>query len=1049
MSPHRASAWIAVAALVTGYLLLANDGRHHWHEFREIHSARFYSNSELMRGAFDPGPSPLRTPDEVATWYVNKLLQIEILRLLIDLFGVGLTALETIQLVYAVLLPVTGALTVVALCKIGLPVWRAGLIAAAMLLSPLGIYLGFKSLGDVPALMFAAAAAASLTAGLRSSVWFWPLSVSAGVCLALSAMASWTGPPLVLGLYGALLVTPPHGLRRRTILTASLVGVLTSALCLTGGLVLLGGSIDGYWRGLVALMGFSKALPMWLFAVFSVGLFGGALWIIAPLSWMSHDAQLRRIFLVWLGAAILVPGMLGSGFLEPRYLVGALVPLAGLAVMGVEAAWDRASRSGYSLKARSAWATIVALTVVGSAAAVQPIMPYELDQPQLTRLVREQAATASVAILTPWNYSDFHFLRFAYPDRAIYLVQSAATEVGDLVDDAHWTSRFAEMYGDRYLPSAAAVSDSLAEGGLLYVGWTVLPSFQNLKAVLLAVRLPRVAAYVDASQFRNHMAESWLVSDPHFTMREFARYGQYRVSHVTRRHRWALTEETPSKPKTTMQEVPLWGIFETTLLNDRSYTNPFTDTELDAMFLSPSGKAHRFFGFFDGDGNGSQNGTTWKLRFMCLEPGIWQWSAAFTEGATGASGSFRCAKGSLPGPLRINEENPHWLRRADGRPFLPRWYYLHELLFSKEGVWQRDVDNLLVGKGYNMAAVLTTQAEHLVANGWNRRQYERPFFYPWKRDGSVVDWSAMDLASWQKLDRVLRYLQDRGVYVYFFDGLFPNIAPRFPDDPLLENAYIRYALARAGVYWNVTHNVAFEFSEFMPISRLKRIGRYIKAIDPFKLLLTVHDTQDFGGLVQDEQWLDVANLQYHGGTAGDAGISNALVAGNSFGKPVAATEMVWEGADKLTAEQVRRGAWGILLAGGFFLYGEFNLGGIGVGDFGLGKAQRSVSVMLDVMESIPYWTMMPRNDLVDSGDYCLASPGTEYVVYSESSEPVSLDLSDARGTLSVEWIKPDTGERFPVGAVTGGSRRTFTSPTETLTGDWVLLVRRLSRLHGQ
>jgi hypothetical protein len=94
------------------------------------------------------------------------------------------------------------------------------------------------------------------------------------------------------------------------------------------------------------------------------------------------------------------------------------------------------------------------------------------------------------------------------------------------------------------------------------------------------------------------------------------------------------------------------------------------------------------------------------------------------------------------------------------------------------------------------------------------------------------------------------------------------------------------------------------------------------------------------------------------------------------------------------------------MGGGFFLYGEFNLGGTGVGDFGLGKAQHSLKVMLDFMESILYWTMKQRDDLVDVSDYCLANPGTEYVVYTEASGPITLDLTDALGTMSVEWIDP-------------------------------------------
>jgi hypothetical protein len=286
----------------------------------------------------------------------------------------------------------------------------------------------------------------------------------------------------------------------------------------------------------------------------------------------------------------------------------------------------------------------------------------------------------------------------------------------------------------------------------------------------------------------------------------------------------------------------------------------------------------------------------------------------------------------------------------------------------------------------------------------------------------------MDLASWQKLDRVLQYLGDRAIYVYFFDGFFPNIPPRFPDNPIKERAYLRYALARIGAYWNVTHNIAFEFSEFMTVTRLNRIGRYIKEIDPFNLLLTVHDTQDFDALVQREDWIDTANLQYHEGRAGTASTANAFALAHYFGKPVLSTEVVWEGSGKLTGDQVWRGAWGVLLAGSFPLYL----------DLGEGKAHRYLKIMFDFMERIPYWTMSPHNELVDSGKFCLANPGKEYVVYAESGGVMSVDLSAASGVLSVEWLNPRTGERTAAGTVPGGARQSFTPPLETADNDWVL-----------
>lgn len=496
----------------------------------------------------------------------------------------------------------------------------------------------------------------------------------------------------------------------------------------------------------------------------------------------------------------------------------------------------------------------------------------------------------------------------------------------------------------------------------------------------------------------------------------------------------------PSRSPGTHQEVPLWEMLEVEVTNARRYANPFVDTELRATFTTPSGEEVDFFGFHDGDGAGGQSGTVWKLRFMCTEAGRWSWTAAFSDGAPGAAGTFDCLVSGAPGPLRADAANPRWLRRADGEPFLPRWYYLHELLFTPEGQWQQDVEAFLVRPGYNLVTVLTTQAEGLLENGWNSRAYARPLFYPWPREGPEVRWDRFDLRSWRHLDTVLDHLAERGIYVHFFDGFFPNLAPRFPEDRRLEERYLRYALARLGPRWNVTHNLAFEFSEFMTTGRLNRLGAYLHSIDPFGTLTTAHDTQAFDALVTGQAWLDAANLQFDAGRVPSAAVANAFVDEHYAGKPVLATELVWEGPQKLDANQVRRGAWGITMAGGAFLYGEFDIGQEGLGPYGAGDAHAYLRILHDFLEGLPFTSLAPYDELVSAGALALADPGRVYVVYLESGGMVSVDLSGVTGALAAQWMDPRTGARTAVpGGASGGGVRSFTSPG---AGDWVLYLSR-------
>jgi hypothetical protein len=50
---------------------------------------------------------------------------------------------------------------------------------------------------------------------------------------------------------------------------------------------------------------------------------------------------------------------------------------------------------------------------------------------------------------------------------------------------------------------------------------------------------------------------------------------------------------------------------------------------------------------------------------------------------------------------------------------------------------------------------------------------------------------------------------------------------------------------------------------------------------------------------------------------------------------------------------------------------------------------------------------------------------------------VTVDLSVAPDTLSVEWFNPSTGETTAAGTVTGGANQDFTAP---FSGDAVLYI---------
>ena len=72
--------------------------------------------------------------------------------------------------------------------------------------------------------------------------------------------------------------------------------------------------------------------------------------------------------------------------------------------------------------------------------------------------------------------------------------------------------------------------------------------------------------------------------------------------------------------------------------------------------------------------------------------------------------------------------------------------------------------------------------------------------------------------------------------------------------------------------------------------------------------------------------------------------------------------------------------------------------------------------------------MKPEPERMQTG-YLLAKPGQEYLAYQDGSQgEFSVELKDAPGRFAVEWFDTTTGKTVAGKAVTGGGRRTFTTP---------------------
>jgi hypothetical protein len=499
------------------------------------------------------------------------------------------------------------------------------------------------------------------------------------------------------------------------------------------------------------------------------------------------------------------------------------------------------------------------------------------------------------------------------------------------------------------------------------------------------------------------------------------------------------------------QTVPLWGLFETAITNSRSYSNPFDFNVIDlrATFTSPSGRRVDFFGFHDGDGRGGQVGNVWKLRFMPSETGTWTYVYSWSDGvAPGGAGQFTAVAGSLPGPLKVAGDNPWYFETSRGQPFHARGYDLHIWLWCGADLTDNCWKSIKTEKQNFINAIQT----HAIGGGYNLIMVDGAVH----RDGMEgapeswwmgADTKRFDVATWRAWDDILRYCADRGVYALPFAGMINQGATYGFND---FKVFLHYWVARFGAFynffgWSPTWEWGY-YSSTWTSTDVNNIMGYVQSINPFPTLLTIHDHAD----ASLSSWMDFSMRQRQSrdiftGNTRNLGLHGG-VTGIFTNMPIIGSEDIWEiptgnWNQPRNATEVRRGAWGILMAGVMPIYSEWQFWPTVKGNM---PGEAEVKRMFDfVYGKTSYRRYRMLNSLVSSANrqICSGAPGEEYLVYDEDGGTITLNLSatPASDLFAATWFDPKTGAEQGAATVSGGASRSLTSP---FSGDSVLLLKR-------
>lgn len=513
---------------------------------------------------------------------------------------------------------------------------------------------------------------------------------------------------------------------------------------------------------------------------------------------------------------------------------------------------------------------------------------------------------------------------------------------------------------------------------------------------------------------------------------------------------------------------------------DHGLENPFTDAELRLKITAPEnregGSEFTFFGFYDGNGEGGQNGDVWKYRICLDAPGEWIVQPIFVNPVTG--NPLANAPQIPPHQIKVGTAEQHHghiqvdpeggLRyvHADGTPFFPFPFHASGLL-DNDPAWvfpyidehlKRGIDNLTVrfhadGKNPN----LPPRYQWLLRDGSSGKS--------WPSSADAFDYSRFDLATWHCNEQFIQYALDKGMHLSIWFGI-SGINRQYQSYGSLDNnggelgpqqiQFIKYILARWGAYpnwWHWTINSEWEESKKRELN--VAYAKKIKELMPWPLLITNHSLRDWTLGGAEEGW-DLVQLQRRviNTDAGATGCRNFITANDRFGLPVFNIEGVWNlqsGTHSriATIAQFMEGGTSLVAFDG---KGTSSSWACNWPDLQQGQidAAAAIGSFAQLLYSSSWKnrlnSALPAHDLVTlAGGHiamCNARPGDAYFVWCDEGGTPTLDLTAETGAFSILRYDLNQPDKPPTESKTIGGKKVALPAGDTTRfgNDWFYAV---------
>jgi len=335
-------------------------------------------------------------------------------------------------------------------------------------------------------------------------------------------------------------------------------------------------------------------------------------------------------------------------------------------------------------------------------------------------------------------------------------------------------------------------------------------------------------------------------------------------------------------------------------------------------------------------------------------------------------------------------------------------------------------------------------------------------------------WDRFDTSKLEQWEIIFEHADKRGMFLHFKTLEFEN-------QGLLDNGgtglytklYYRELIARFGHHLALNWNLAEETGDWtetpptFPLDAAERIrlAEYVSSIDPYKHHLVIHNGAWYDPIYGPNTKFTGASLQtskedfsnVHSSTL--KVLNDAKKAGKVWA--VACDEpgdhrhsLIPDAEDPNHDNARKNGLWGAMMAGGwgtewYFGY-EHPHSDLTCQDYrsrDLFWDQGRICLDFFNVNKIPVWEMESNDALISSeGNYVLAKPGKDYVVYLKKGGESILDLEDFNAQYNVQWYNPRKGGKLKKGKVKliqGPGKQSLGIPPQEKDEDWVAWVTKV------